>query len=310
VPGERPPDRDGYAYPLRRRNDRELPADWRGTIYVWDIDNTYLLTEWASFRDLVRIRFESAEDKLPVPGVVELMAGLRRIGADGERPPFYFVSASPETMRTVLEKRMLLDGVVHDGITFRNLRRLRYLRDIFGYKVAALLLYRLEHPAEAREVLFGDDREHDADVYLTYTRICAGAVRGAELRDRLLERGVRRSAATYVATLADELPARDPVDWMIIRRLRPRQLADPTEASAGGGPDEVEDERTVYVDDYAEAAALFRALGRLDATDYARVLAAVREAGLAARPLQAVERLAGRLPAAGVETARAETAPA
>ena len=64
------PERGGYAYPLFRRNDRTVDAGYAGPLYVWDIDNTYLLTEWTSLRDLIRIRFEAAEDKLPVPGAV------------------------------------------------------------------------------------------------------------------------------------------------------------------------------------------------------------------------------------------------
>jgi phosphatidate phosphatase APP1 len=163
-PGDGAPERDGYRYPLYRRNDRALPGDWDGPIYIWDIDNTYLVTEWSGLRDLIRIRFEAAEDKRPVPGAVELLGGLRRGSDPDARPPVFFVSASPETMREVLERRMLLDGVMQDGITFRDLRRLRYLRDIFGYKTAALLLYRLENPGRACETLFGDDREHDPEV--------------------------------------------------------------------------------------------------------------------------------------------------
>ena len=276
------PERAGYAYPLWRRNDRRLPPGYSGSIYLWDIDNTYLLTEWDGFRDLIRIRFESAEDKRPVPGAVEVMAGLRRKEVQGERPPFYFVSASPETMRPVLERRMLIDGVVHDGITFRNLRRLRYLRDIFGYKLAALLLYRLENPPGAREVLFGDDREHDPWIYALYARVCAGACRGPELEAALEAKAVRASARRYIATLAAELPERETVDWMFIRR---------TGAARVDGP-HPDDPRLVQVDDFGQAAAFLRALGLLSKED----LRAVHRVVVGPDPLGALRERRGRFP--------------
>ncbi len=280
APGDGAPERDGYRYPLYRRNDRALPVDWDGPIYIWDIDNTYLVTEWSGLRDLIRIRFEAAEDKRPVPGAVELLGGLRRGSDPDARPPVFFVSASPETMREVLERRMLLDGVMQDGITFRDLRRLRYLRDIFGYKTAALLLYRLENPGSAWETLFGDDREHDPEVYALYARICAGAARGEALREHLAQRNVGRSAARYIETLASELPERDPVEWIFIRRVAP---------ATPPAPLRLEDDRIVLVDDFSQAAAVLRAQGRLEKEDLLRVVAAVRRAGLGADPARALE---------------------
>jgi hypothetical protein len=279
------PPRDGYGYPLFRRNDRALPPDWSGPLYVWDIDNTYLVTEWSGLRDLIRIRFEAAEDKRPVPGAVELLTALRRGTDPDSRPPVFFVSASPETMRPVLEKRMLIDGVVQDGITFRNLNRLRYLRDIFGYKVSALLLYRLENPPTARETLFGDDREHDPEVYALYARVCAGTLRGDALREYLATRNVGRSAARYIETLASELPERDPVEWIFIRRIAP---GTPPAALR------LEDDRIVLIDDFSQAAAVLRAQGRLEHEDLLRVVAAVRAAGRGQAPAAALDTPAVR----------------
>jgi hypothetical protein len=273
VESSRAPERDGYSYPLFRRNDRPLSADYTGPLYLWDIDNTYLISEYESLRDLIRIRFESAQDKRPVPGAVELLQAIRHGSATetkGERPPIYFVSASPETMRPVLEKRMLLDGVVHDGMTFRNLHKLRYVRDIFGFKIVALVLYRLENPTGAREVLFGDDREHDLLVYTLYRQICAGELRGEDLRACLMRHGVRRSASRYAATLAEDLPRRDPVEWVFIRRITGKaKVGEPAPA----------DDRVVYVDDYAQAAKRLLAKAWIEANGYQEVLAAVQAAG-------------------------------
>ena len=324
-PDELAPERGGYRYPLFRRNDRLLPPDWSGPVYVWDIDNTYLRTEYANLRDLLRIRFEAPQDKRPVPGAVALLAGLRRRGVDPgpegergegqERPPIYFVSASPTTMRPVLEKRMLIDGVVHDGITFRDLDKLRYLRDIFAYKLVALLTLRREGPSGAEEHLFGDDREHDPWVYATYDRVCAGALRGAELEAHLLEHGARRRSAAYVAALADDLPAHDPVRWVFIRKLgrppaRPPSRRDRLRGKLTGAgkapPPPPDDARILFADDYAQVAAVLRAAGRIGAHDLQAIAREVRARGLGDEPSRLLALAAPRLPADGVAQARAE----
>lgn len=285
------PERNGHRYPLVRSNDRKL-ADYSGPVYLWDIDNTYLMTEWSSVRDLLRIRFESALDKRPVAGAPEVLQALRR-GTNGggtgggghERRPIYFVSASPETMRPVLEKRMLLDGVEQDGATFRDLwtqalgvPHLRHLRDVYGYKIAALLLYRLESSPHARETLFGDDREHDPEVYVLYARVCAGAMRGKQLEDVLAARNVRRPDIAYIAQLASELPEYDPVDRIVIRRVRPieRSPGDEPGEKPGASPFDAADTRVLRVQDYAEAAAALFAAGLMDARGFARIYTAVR----------------------------------
>jgi hypothetical protein len=280
------PERNGYRYPLVRSNERKLEG-YTGPIYLWDIDNTYLMTEWSSVRDLLRIRFfETAMDKRPVSGAPELLQALRR-GAtlQGERRPIYFVSASPETMRSVLEKRMLLDGVEQDGATFRDLwthnlgmPHLRHLRDVYGYKIAALLLYRLENAHGARETLFGDDREHDPEVYVLYARICSGAMRGKSLEEVLAARNVRRPDIAYIGALAAELPEHDPVERIIIRRVKAVERSpgdEPTEAPKTS-PFDAQDTRVHLVQDYAEAAAKLFAARLMDARSFARIFTAVR----------------------------------
>jgi hypothetical protein len=290
VEGVPAPERAGYRYPLLRTNERKL-AEYSGPLYLWDIDNTYLMTEWSSLRDLIRIRFETAVDKRPVAGAPELLQALRR-GQGGDRKPIYFVSASPETMRLVLEKRMLLDGVEQDGSTFRDLwtgigrPHLRHLRDVYGYKIAALLLYRLEGTKGAREVLFGDDREHDPEVYVLYARVCAGAVRGKALEDALAARGVRKPDIDYICALAQELPEHDPVDLVVIRRVKPLERAPGDEPGAAEppAPFDATDARVNFVQDYGDAVALLYARGLVDAVGFSRVFSAVRgESGRDAR---------------------------
>ncbi|MEO1234782.1 MAG: hypothetical protein AAFZ18_38405, partial [Myxococcota bacterium] len=132
---------------LERSNDRTLAPDYRGPVFVWDIDKTYLETRFSSARSVARIPFEVAVDKLTVPGAVPLLRALRRgAGSTSAAVPLYFVSGSPLQIRSVIERKMDLDGVGYDGLTFKDqlglfLRgRGSYIRQQVGYKLRALLL--------------------------------------------------------------------------------------------------------------------------------------------------------------------------
>ena len=46
-------------------------------VYRWDLDKTYLRTEFDTMRQLLRVPFEGPEDKVDVPGVVELIRAAR-----------------------------------------------------------------------------------------------------------------------------------------------------------------------------------------------------------------------------------------
>lgn len=148
----------------------------------WDLDKTYLRTEFDTVRDLVRTAFEKAEEKRTNPGAATLLREMVRSGVS-----VHILSGSPEQMRSRLEDKLRLDGIKWDSFTLkpnlRNLLRLRFraLRDQLGYKLPALLKARVEAtPATdgvRMETLFGDDAEADAFVYCLYADILAGRVR-------------------------------------------------------------------------------------------------------------------------------------
>ncbi|MDF1666043.1 MAG: hypothetical protein P1V97_30075, partial [Planctomycetota bacterium] len=255
-----PPERDGYRYPLVQSDEREISEDYSDELYLCDIDNTYLVTHYKSLRDFIRLALEPAQDKKPVPGAPALMQAIRHgaEGAEGVEPSMaaharralYFVSASPESMRKVLEKRLLLDEVEFDGASFRDLwagktPHLRHIRDIYGYKVAALLTYRLKHPKNAKEILFGDDLEFDAEVYVLYSRICEGRIRGDALDGVLEERGLLPKDRRYIVKIADELPEHDAVQRIFIRKVR-KKTAEEQENS----PFDSDDSRIHFFADY------------------------------------------------------------
>ena len=75
-------------------------------IFRWDLDKTYLRTEFDTVRDLVRSAFESATDKQAYPGAAALLRALKR-SADHR---ICIVSGSPSQMRQVLAAKLALDG--------------------------------------------------------------------------------------------------------------------------------------------------------------------------------------------------------
>ena len=42
-------------YPIIYLNERTLPEDYDGPIYVWDVDKTYLATHFSSLEGLARL---------------------------------------------------------------------------------------------------------------------------------------------------------------------------------------------------------------------------------------------------------------
>src|SRR3989338_7428557 len=140
-----------------------LDPTFKGPIYRFDIDKTYLKTHFDSFWALLKIYFEKPKSKKTLPGMAALIKEIRKGNKDqAHKFPIFFVSASPRQMRKKIEFKMRLDGVEQDGITFKNqMRHLRRgefkrLRHHIGYKVIALLKGRVNFPKEAGEILFGD----------------------------------------------------------------------------------------------------------------------------------------------------------
>ncbi len=147
-------------------------------IYRWDLDKTYLRTDFDTFRQLVTTALQKAHEKVAVPGAAALIRELRAPGDS----MLCIISGSPTQMRAVLEEKLKLDGVEFDELVLKdnmkNLLRGRFkaMRGQVGYKLPALLESRLRAPVEAEEVLFGDDAEADAFIYSLYSDLVAGRV--------------------------------------------------------------------------------------------------------------------------------------
>ncbi len=161
----------------------------------WDLDKTYLRTEFDSLRDLVKTALERPDQKRTNPGASTLLREMVRAGIR-----VHILSGSPEQMRKNLEDKLRLDGITWDSFTLKpnlqNLLRLRFraVRDQLGYKLPALLRARAavadsgDSAATIRETLFGDDAEADAYVYSLYADLLAGRI-GQDVVMRVLQRG-------------------------------------------------------------------------------------------------------------------------
>ncbi len=171
----------------------------------WDLDKTYLRTDFDTARDLIRTAIERPDQKRTVPGAAALLRELGRAGGE-----IHILSGSPEQLRKRLEEKLRLDGAKWASLTLKpnleNLIRLRFraLKGQLGYKIPALLRRRCELRSQKdangvllKEVLLGDDAEADAFVYSLFGDVCLGIVDA----DTLAE--VMRRGGAYEDTIAD-----------------------------------------------------------------------------------------------------------
>jgi hypothetical protein len=183
-------------------------------VFRWDLDKTYLHTNFDTVVDLLRTAVERPERKRTVPGAASLMREIRASG----RVRITIVSGSPEQMRRSLEAKLRLDGVRWDELVLkpnlRNILRLRFraVREQVGYKLPALLEARRRAPEAAVETLFGDDAEADALVYSLYADVLGGRI-GEDTLQAVLEKAgaypdAIASMRAHVATLAKSDPVR------------------------------------------------------------------------------------------------------
>ncbi|MHB8872133.1 MAG: phosphatase domain-containing protein [Myxococcaceae bacterium] len=240
-------------------------------IYRWDLDKTYLQTEFDTFRQLVRTAFQKASEKRAVPGAAALIRELRA-GGDTR---LCIVSGSPTQMRTVLAEKLKLDGVEFDELVLkdnvRNLLRGRFkaLKGQVGYKLPVLLESRANAPADAEEVLFGDDAEADAFIYSLYADMVAHRAGEEVVRKVLAAAEVYPDDLARVMAAWEKIPPADPVRriFIMLDRLTPPAFF------AGYGP------RVVPVFNYFQAALVLAADGHLSAPQVVRVAVEMVQTG-------------------------------
>lgn len=235
-------------------------------IFRWDLDKTYLRSEFDTLKQLVRTAFEKPHEKRAVPGAPALLKALREAGGRAHR--ICIVSGSPRQMRRVLEAKLALDGVEFDEFVLKpNLSnlvrgRFRALREQVGYKLPALLRSRLEVGGAARETLFGDDAESDAVIYSLFAELAAGRLSRAELLRVLEAVDAYPDVRDETLALAERLPPPAEIVERIVIHLDRRTA---TARFDRFGP------RLIPVYNYFQAALVLYADGRLDAAGVLRV---------------------------------------
>ncbi|HLK38163.1 MAG TPA: hypothetical protein VKU41_15480 [Polyangiaceae bacterium] len=232
----------------------------------WDLDKTYLRTEFDSLRDLVKTALERPDEKRTNPGASTLLRELVRSGIR-----VHILSGSPEQMRKRLEDKLRLDGITWDSFTLKpnlqNLLRLRFraLRDQLGYKLPALLRSRASlgdgDAGASGETLVGDDAEADAYVYSLYADLLAGRV-GEDVLLEVLERGrVYEDVVAETMEWARRLQHDDVVERILIHL---EQQTPPDDFRAYGP-------RVVPFYNYLQAAFVLQEDDRLGADGVLRV---------------------------------------
>jgi len=176
-------------------------------VYRWDLDKTYLQTDFDSVRGLLRAAREPASAKRNVPGSAALLRAL----SEDETARVVILSGSPTQMRETLAAKLKLDGVRYHELHLKdnlgNLKRgrLRAIRGQFGYKLPRLLEGRKGLGAAVGETLFGDDAEVDALVYSVFADVVAGRINEREL-GRIME-----AAGSYSDQIAAARTAMDSI---------------------------------------------------------------------------------------------------
>lgn len=233
-------------------------------IYRWDLDKTYLQTEFDTLRQLVRTALQKASEKKAVPGAAALIRELKA----GEDVRLCIVSGSPTQMRAVLAEKLHLDGVEFDELVLKdNLKnlvrgRFKALRGQVGYKLPVLLQSRAKAPAEAEEVLFGDDAEADAFIYSLYADMVARRVSEPVVYQVLQAAEVYEDDIAKVMRTWESIPEADPVKRIFINLDR---LTTPA-SFANYGP------RLVPIFNYFQAALVLMADGHLTAPQVLMVM--------------------------------------
>jgi hypothetical protein len=244
-------------------------------VFRWDLDKTYLKTQFEHVRDLMRIPFEGASDKVAAPGVIELIRAIRRFNEAADREVrVFFLTATPPQLGRAIRDKLSLDGIEYDGITFKDQLqhlvrgRFRNLREHVGFKLSELLKSRGQMPPESHEVLFGDDWESDPLVYSLYADILAGRV------DRALVHDVLEAIRVDPALIADVkrlMSAHEPRE--VVRRIyiNLERRTPPARFHAFG-------RRLVPTFNYLQTAASLYAGGLLDLDGVAGVARSLVEA--------------------------------
>jgi hypothetical protein len=206
-------------------NSMKLPSNYDGYICTFDLDKTYLATEFETLSGLVKIPFETAADKKNIPGAASLVREIKKSKPSDHPVPVYFISGSPEGMEPVIKEKFKLDGVEIDGILFKDfkgaLKKFQFKRliDKIGFKLGALLYGRSNFPVNAVELLFGDDSEYDALIYSLYSDIVNRRLEPYEALTILKKWGLHPDELGFIEGILDDLKKKKSAENLAVKRI-------------------------------------------------------------------------------------------
>ncbi len=189
-----------------------------GTIYRFDLDKTYLKTDFETLKGLLKTALEKPEEKETFPGADSLIREIQKIPGN----QVYFISGSPEQMRRILERKLNMDGVRWEQLILKpNLKnlllgRFHALKEQISYKLPVLLESRAKLKLPMKEVLFGDDAESDAFVYSLYGDAVAGRVNIETIEEILRLAGAHKEAYEVVRSAFKKLKKSDDIFRILI----------------------------------------------------------------------------------------------
>ena len=198
-----------------------MPEKKPEVVYRWDLDKTYLQTEFSTVRGLLQAAVEGAHRKQAIPGVRALLRGL----SQSHETRVVVVSGSPEWIRGRLEKMFKLHAIRCDRLVLKDfgaaLKRGRFaaIKSQVPYKLMAHIETRLwlqGRGEAAGEICFGDDAELDALIYCLYSDVCAGRVGGQRVARILKACGAYDDEIASVLGRLPLLGREDPVRRVFI----------------------------------------------------------------------------------------------
>ncbi len=196
-----------------------LSNDDTGFVVRSDIDLTYLDTHFQHKRDMLKLLTQKGADRKTLPAMETVYRALRGGASAREDRPLIFISGSPRFFKRILESKMELDGVEHNGILLKAFEEIAFtqvigldperivpaLKEQVGYKLGHLLRGRMELPRQTSEILLGDDSEADFVVYSIYHRLMSGELDGESGRLEMVRGGVDANQISELLTLATKV---------------------------------------------------------------------------------------------------------
>lgn len=204
-----------------KRSHRPREGQAPEVVYRWDLDKTYLHTDFSTVRGLLEAAVESAQRRRTIPGMRALLSALSQT-FDAR---VVVVSGSPTFLRQRILAMFALHGIRCDRLVLKDFGaavrrgRLRSLSAQVPYKLKAHLDTRLWLAArgdDVGEICFGDDAEVDALVYCLYADVCARRVPSARLARLLQQCGAYPDEVAAVMERVSLVAEHDPVRRVFI----------------------------------------------------------------------------------------------